>query len=124
MTLKCAVSVFLGLVVLCVPLSAAPRSRFCTYGKLKDEAEAFIVGKEQYLDYKPKPLPPRSCDANPLQGLECDACLVAVEALKIYSETGRSKKEIVELATRICIVFKIEDKRVCTDIVQEFKVIG
>ena len=52
----------------------------------------------------------------------CHACKSMVDEIRSLARQNASEDEIASLATKLCIKLKIEDKSVCTQIVQEFKV--
>jgi len=54
--------------------------------------------------------------------LDCDACVVLVDAIQFLARENKSEDEIVDVATELCIKLGIEDKLVCTQAVREFKV--
>ena len=54
--------------------------------------------------------------------LDCDTCKVIVDTIQFLARQNASEDEIVTVATELCILLKIEDKSICTQIVQEFKV--
>ena len=55
------------------------------------------------------------------KGLSCTVCKVAAGLLHAYLELGTTEEEIVKGLTKLCINLKIEDVRVCTGIIPEFK---
>ena len=55
------------------------------------------------------------------KGLSCTVCKVAAGLLHAYLELGSTEEEIVKGLTKLCINLKIEDVRVCTGIIPEFK---
>ena len=55
------------------------------------------------------------------QGLTCTVCKVGTAILQSFLEQGSTEGEIVKLLTKICINLKIEDTRVCTAVILEFK---
>ena len=54
---------------------------------------------------------------------ECVLCKVVVGFIQSLVQQNMSKDEIAEELGKLCVDFDIEDKRVCTGIVEEFKVI-
>lgn len=54
--------------------------------------------------------------------LECETCKIVVVILQQLLLQNSTEDEIVDIITKVCIDFKIEDKNVCTQIVLEFKV--
>ncbi|XP_065062750.1 sphingomyelin phosphodiesterase-like [Rhopilema esculentum] len=55
------------------------------------------------------------------QGLTCTICKIGTGILQSFLEQGSTEGEIVKLLTKICINLKIEDTRVCTAVILEFK---
>ena len=51
----------------------------------------------------------------------CRICKLVAALVEEYVGLKKTDDEIASLVTKICIDLKIEDKRVCTGIVQEFK---
>ena len=54
--------------------------------------------------------------------LDCDACVLMVDVIQFLVRQNANEEEIAKAATELCIQLKIEDKSVCTQGVQEFKV--
>ncbi len=51
----------------------------------------------------------------------CEACKFFSGLLQAFLEQGRPEEGVAELAKAICIIAKIEDKRVCDQVIEEFK---
>lgn len=54
--------------------------------------------------------------------LDCDTCKVIAAVLQDLLLTNPSETDIEKFAINVCLLFKIEDKNVCTGAVLEFKV--
>lgn len=57
-----------------------------------------------------------------LDSVYCTACEVAVEGMKELAKRKSTQADVVYFAAKICILFSIEDTRVCNSITEEFKV--
>ncbi|XP_041360844.1 sphingomyelin phosphodiesterase-like [Gigantopelta aegis] len=51
----------------------------------------------------------------------CNICKILVTAIQQLFIAGKTQAEIVTAMTKLCITFHLQDKRVCADIVPEFK---
>jgi len=56
--------------------------------------------------------------------IECDACVLVVDAIQSLARENKTEEEILKTATFLCEKLKIQDKLVCTGIVPEFRVRG
>ena len=54
--------------------------------------------------------------------LDCDACVILVDMVQILVRQNATSDEIASAITEYCILAKIEDTLVCTQVVREFKV--
>lgn len=54
--------------------------------------------------------------------IDCDACVIIVRTIQLLARQNASEDDIAKAATELCILLKIEDKSICTQAVQEFKV--
>lgn len=54
--------------------------------------------------------------------LDCDTCKFIAAILQDLLLTNPSETDIEKFAINVCLLFKIEDKNVCTGAVLEFKV--
>ena len=54
--------------------------------------------------------------------LDCDACVILVDMVQFLARQNASEDEIVAAVTKYCIITKIEDTLVCTQVVREFMV--
>lgn len=53
--------------------------------------------------------------------VECDACKALTEVAQIAFKTKPNEDDIAKFLTKLCIKLKVEDNRVCTGIIQDFK---
>eukprot|EP00794_Sanderia_malayensis_P011730 gene11730-12950_t len=56
-----------------------------------------------------------------VKGASCTFCKIAANLIQQYFKLESTEAEIVDLLTKVCIDLKIEDTRVCTGIIVEFK---
>ena len=54
--------------------------------------------------------------------LECDACLIIVDAIQFLARLNSSEDEVATVATWLCINLNIEVSFICVQGVEEFKV--
>lgn len=57
-----------------------------------------------------------------VSAIDCQLCVLLVEALSDLVSKGATQDDIVKFSTKICIELEIEDERVCPAVVDEFKV--
>ena len=55
---------------------------------------------------------------------KCEICKAGVSLIRALMATNRSEEEIAIGFDKFCVKMKIEDERVCTGLVNEFKVAG
>ena len=55
---------------------------------------------------------------------KCQICKAGVSLIRALMATNRCQEEIAIGFTKFCVKMKIEDERVCTGLVNEFKVGG
>ena len=54
--------------------------------------------------------------------LTCDVCKIVTGILDVLFLQNATDKDIVDVATALCIDFDIEDRNVCTLVIKEFEV--
>lgn len=57
-----------------------------------------------------------------LQAMTCILCKGIVYLVQTQAAKGSTKEEIAKIITKVCILFRIEDERVCIGIVSVFQV--
>ncbi|GFN96995.1 sphingomyelin phosphodiesterase [Plakobranchus ocellatus] len=60
-------------------------------------------------------------NGNPFAFITCDICYVVAHVARGIVRSGKSEEVLVKVVADLCILFRIEDKRVCKMFVQEYR---
>ena len=64
----------------------------------------------------------RNLDDKIITTLTCDVCHLLVKVARGLIHSGKTQEVVAEAVTEICILFRIQDKRVCKMITHQYKV--